>query len=506
MGRWWPQALLLLVVIFFLLGVPPVSTAVQWLLEEYWVVSSVLSLQRTLNGAHTSILVTEGCKLRLFDAILVATATAEVAEDSWLGLVVGRFSSWMTGTPCGSLRSIGDAAALLHGSATVDLRRLRLLLLALESLGLVKSCTIDAAMSKESPAHSDRSLVLGFRNARHTQRFLTTRRRLSAMADGRIVEGAENTDYLCGMGIIANDDNVLLRLTKLSTVILRQSGVGAPSDDPEKRTFLAPNVLVDESKDSDDNDMYDAALWTSFAANSGAFSHSIAERVASTFKDILCEQDEGLTLVDIGCGSGEFLRAAVVEAGRCSHNRALLAAVYTDLPGPLEQTAIQHNSWMARSSLPVEAVDFSYVAGSIFEKETQRRIALKLVAGTPRRSHAVMMMNSFLQHIAPSEAALLIKSLETELLQESSTRGVKLDVTLVITELVVPSDEHFTLWTELTPMARVFSAVLSSFTRKGEVRSAEAYHAIGAAAGCRFARSESLFPMPATFFVFRCLM
>jgi hypothetical protein len=243
-------------------------------------------------------------------------------------------------------------------------------------------------------------------------------------------------------------------------------------------------------------------------------------------------------------------------------------ALYVDLPDVLDAAAGEHQEWLnkrqsnkkkksfQKEDVAVEAsfsqadedddakIIFGFVGGSIFESSTRqelsRRVSILEESSGPNRrrqlfkKRVVVMMNSFLQHLAIEDSVRLIRDVVGAVQQPQSPpheqqrqqaneeaqehrshspattkethtmTNQEVEVLLLITELVVPSHNRFNSWAELTPMARVFSAVLSSFTKGGEVRTADEYHGIGLSAECRSLRTTSLFPMPANVFAFNC--
>jgi hypothetical protein len=318
-----------------------------------------------------------------------------------------------------------------------------------------------------------------------------------------------------GMGIIANDRLVLDRLGRLSSTLFQ------PRQAPSQFRFLRDVLPGGGEAD-------DGALWTAFVTHSAAFSSDTATAVAAQIGSLASRRfpqqghatSEGraggaaaaapppplhVAVVDVGCASGEFLRAAVDALGR-SVPGARLSAVYADLVAPLAETRRQHEAWVAAHPHRRPAATFSFVGGSVFDAGRQGAIAAAVCSDVQAGAAVlvVLMMNSFLQHVAPADASRLIRQLIEALVASPFCGKGTIRASLVVTELVVPHDDHFSVWTELTPMARIFSGVLGAFTADGEVRSEASYVAIAAAGGCSVATKHSLFPMPATVFGFDC--
>ena len=492
----WKWCSLIAVLVFILTGLPPVSTVVQRMMDEHWVISSMISLQRMLIGAHSSILVTESCQLGIFDAIHelssksscpVPSATAEAGNTVESSSIV----HWIISTVACFFESssecavVKDIARLCH---VRDERRIRILLRALEGLGLVHSCS---------------QVEDGFINARHTERFLVRQLR----------SGIPNDDFVCGMGLVANDRLVIERLLDISSQ-------WRADDDAEEITMQAQDdaagvttLLRLQQGDFEEDDSW---LWSQFAEHSAEFTRATARHVARrVVGDVLglCSGPSSsgslcgeVALADIGCGSGEYLRE-LVSAVQSSSTATRIRAIYVDLPGAIAECRSHHNRWSLHSSASLET-SFSFLEGSIFLPEVLEQLARDLSTSHcqegsvpttatiyPQNSTVVVMMNSFLQHLSQSESTSVIRSV---------FRTVKPSpVTLVLTELVVPEGSYCP-WTELTPMARTFSAVLSSITERGEVRTMGQYVALAAAAGCAMVSNYPLFPMPAVVLVFRC--
>lgn len=378
--RWWILiAALWHLAVLVALTVPPLSNVLLGVINDYWPPSTFFRATSLMHGAHESILVTECCRLKIFDTI-------ERHRDTGISLEV------------------------LASTLNLEGESLAALLQVLQSLSLV-------------------SLSQGkLWNRRLTSEYFVSWR----------------PDYMCGMGIVGNHVEILKKISSLDTSLF-----ATKLEEPQ---FLS---LGD-----------DRSLWDDYAQHSGMFSRSIG----SYLKRVATEEiDAANQIVDIGCGSGQFLS----EIGNVNPAARLYCV---DLPGVVRKAALGN-------------VDerLIFVSGDIFDESF-----FVTISDLTSRKPALVILNSFLQHLSEASVVTFLGRLSTALPSGSS---------IVVVELTVP-DGSYSVWTELVPMSRLFDVVLRTFTHGGGVRTQQKYEQLGVMAGLSLHKSKSLFPIPATALVF----
>lgn len=269
---------------------------------------------------------------------------------------------------------------------------------------------------------------------------------------------------VCGMAIASSHREVLWRLSSL-----RNSG---EEEFSETLSFLRPREAIESAKGEGD-------LWSAFAKATAVFSRNAAGRVATSLKD------HALTLkdpwvFDVGCGSGEYLRAVMSTLG------ASAKGVYVDLPEVLKETKVLHEFWAKELRQ-----EFLYYPASILDDS----IALML---TRPQAQKIVMINNVLQHLSDKEISVSLHKIVDSVRQgcEAHTCGF-----IVVTELIKRSS---TLWEvpEVIPITAVFDVVLKAITTRGGVRTVARLLSIVEGAGITLVSHSSLFPMPAIVLIF----
>lgn len=393
-----------------LISTPPTSFAVSRWLESWWIPAELLRSFSLVHGAHESIIVSESCRLGIFDQIAILT------NCGWLGCECKATPSFLS-------QNLSVTATILQP-----------ILDALDVLGLVETKGDAYCLSATS------------------RRFLV----------------GENN--VCGISVASNHREVLWRLASIHS-IAQEGNLRSHSTSP---SFLREREMPPEDGES--------AIWKVFASQTGPFSKNIAEKVAFVVQKQTMDMGEFLVF-DVGCGSGEYLRAIMDVSPSCT-------AVYVDLDEVLVETRLLHSVWESNHPNSHTVV---FQPASLLDNS----LSTILSASTKPK---IVLINSVLQHLSDDQVK---DSLREIVLALQKTCEKEICGYVFVTELVKGSKGS--LWSqvsELIPMTAVFNVVLKAITPSGEVRSSEVYIRLGEAAGLSKISQTSLFPMPAAVITF----
>jgi hypothetical protein len=516
-GLWkYVRNVLLFVVACWCLTVPPMSTYVQNCILMPWVLPyNAIRTQDIVSGAQMSLIVTEACKLRLFDFLDHKRAGLLGRNAEYVSLTVKESLTVLARTgsltsSCRTVRQIGESLTPTH----VDSRKLRIIFRLLNSIaasGLVASAAVSRPVTNTDAFSCPQETGCYF-NTNPALLFLTT---FDSVMDEN-GEPVQNDASMCGMGVISNHISVLRQVSTIASSLTEHRG----------------HLQIPQTKFVQDESVLDSDLWGTFATNSGSFQSRVASRVSTHLIRSMLNANSA-TIVDIGGGSGVFLTNFMAELqGR--HISSVVGVLF-DLPNVIHK-------------FPSCSLELICQPGSIFEESDIKDLARTV--RTRGSETVVLMFNSFLQHF---DDALSVKIVETVIqsIAQRAADDVRLtEIVISIVELVTPGDisptpysspsplqflelvwsdlfspgcswagasgcfkslwEYFAL-DSLTTMGRVFSTIISSLTSSsmvegGEVRSAGFYFKLlqnlsstaGDTLKCGVPEQNILFPLPAS--------
>lgn len=421
MRKWSLFAFVVAVVVT--LSIPATNIMLFNWLSGVWPPLRFMRAVGLMTGAHESLITTQACSLGLFDAI--HSRNSKTSASSW----------WQQSVCLATASNLSVEIGIQEGAT-------RSLLRALVTIGLLHRV---GSESEESYCNT-------------------------ATTEAYFVVNTSSSNYLCGMGISGNHPHVLAHLGNLREAFRLDKEVTA------SETFL--DTLSFPSSEAD------ADMWKVFATATSTFSSRLGLKVADVVSNLIGDGSVR-AVIDVGCGSGEYLRATMKTIGPVASKY-----VYADLEPVLKETKTLHE----KSLLP-DAVE--YLPVSIFSNEL-----FTFVRSTGATQ--IVMINSVLQHVNDSAALSVAEKLGSAMRHGGcqSTCGY-----LLITELHrLPAGSSFVsrVLHEPLPMIDIFDVVLQAFSGSGRIRSAADYIAIGSAAG-RLVGHHSLFPVPASVFVFEIL-
>ena len=510
----------------FLTIVPPLSTFVHNSVLIPWVLPfGALRTQELISGAQVSLLLTEACKLQLFDSLDPTRSAILGIDASYTSLSFSQslVTFISTGGWTRSCRTIHQIGKSLH--IDEELRALRILFRLINSV----STTGLIAVAKVSSIEDENNALGGcYFNSNPAALFLTT---IDDSTD-QLGNAIENDATMCGMGIISNHLSVLTRVSSLASSLKRNNL------DHHKES-QAPTSFV---KDFSPQSVSDDDLWGTFAVRSGSFQARVASRVTSTLSKSLVNLGKDTAVVDIGGGSGVFMTVllkSLKENGQLGAKGLLF-----DLPNVVDKFPGCNDNIMCKG-------------GSIFSDTDVEDLARVIVS--IESPSVVLMFNSFLQHFDDSLAVDIVDKVVRQVIDDNSrSQGQVKRIVVSIVELVTPgtttpspyispSPVHFLrlVWSDvlspqcslltirncfsqsweyfaldsLTPMGRVFSTIMSSLTsgetvEGGEVRSNGFYfnllqnlsRRIGGSVTCESTKQTILFPLPASLSEVTCTL
>jgi hypothetical protein len=270
---------------------------------------------------------------------------------------------------------------------------------------------------------------------------------------------------VCGMAIASNHKEVLWRLASLSSVARQRAEESVSS-------FLRPKEIIDQHDG-------EKQLWSMFARTTAVFSRNLAFKVATTVKAFARTVEQPLVF-DVGCGSGEYLRAVMNTLG------ANAKGVYVDLPEVLKETKLLHDSAVTSH----EQV-FQFYAASILDDSLAKLLTIP-------RAPKIVMINSVLQHLSDDQIGTSILQITNAMQQgcDSAVCGF-----IVVTELF---KRDSSAWEppEIIPLTAVFDVVLRAITRHGCVRTAAKLLSAIQRTGLTLVSQTTLFPMPGVVLLF----
>ena len=516
MVRLWAVAVLLVVVC-----TPPLSTIVHNAVLMPWVLPfSAIRTQELVAGAQISLVVTEACKLRLFDHLdpnrAISLSWSSSHESLTFREAVETFIG--TGTWTRQCRTIDSLVSSIRPKLSEE-RSSRILFRVLNSLATTGLVGVSNLNRGERDFYHNPAETGCYFITNPSSMFLTT-------VDVVSSKPVKNTASMCGMGIIGNNNAVLTRLGGIASLLMSEDEtvVGSPS-------FVQPKTQKSEDDD----------LWVQFAVNSDSFQSRVSSRVAGSLMPIIGSERAAsqVTVVDVGGGSGTFLNSILAELQR---EQITHVGVLFDLPN-----VVQAFPECGQRGVFCEG-------GSVFENSSLISLSNTISSHVKSKGHdVVLVFGSFLQHFDDMQAHSVVDTVLYHIVNENVER-----VIVAIVELVTPGSEvasapYFTptplhawkaLWKGLTSancglyevgacfrdvveffafdgftgMGRVFSTVMSSLTSSasvegGEVRSNRYYyHLLATLEGrlnglihCEVPTQKTLFPLPATVSIVVCV-